>query len=551
MKFGSDLLLEVLEREGVRYIFGNPGTTEMPIMHSLRRHPDLRYVLGLQEAAVVAMADGFAKASGETAFVNLHTVGGLGHAMGALQHSAIAKTPMLVTAGQQDTRHGFMDPLLYGDVLKMAEPAVKWSREVQHPDQIPALIRRGLQDSRTPPRGPIFLSLPIDILTAEARIDAGLGSAIDRGSSAGGLEELARALAAVEVGRLAIVSGDEVAVSDAAYQVVEIAEMLGCRVLGPSWPGSMSFPTDHPLWSGNLPSSADGMRAALGEYDAVFVVGEDPFLSYLYTPGGAVPHGCKLFQLSEDATQIGRTYAAALGCVGYLKPSLAALSALLIEAAAPLRDAARSLYQLAAAARVNALRDLDSRLMSESRQTSITPFVAAGSTLKAVGPAIAVVDEAPATMHHMRSFMTRFAVRKYFFMRSAILGWGLPAAVGVSLGLGSQPVVALLGDGSALYTPQGLWTAAKLKLPVTFVIMNNSEYNILKRYSVAQGYEHEGNSTIPGMELIDPTIDFGALATAFGLSACKVTRVEEIEEAIRAGIHSGSPNLVELVITRE
>ncbi|WP_457301265.1 thiamine pyrophosphate-binding protein [Phyllobacterium sp. P5_D12] len=145
MTTGSQLLLEVLTDAGIKYIFGNPGTTEMPIMHALRQFPEIQYILGLQETAVVAMADGYAKASGRPAFVNLHTAGGLGHAMGALLHSKIAKTPMLVTVGQQDTRHSFSDPLLYGDALGMAGPAVKWAREVLHPDQIPPLVRRGLQ----------------------------------------------------------------------------------------------------------------------------------------------------------------------------------------------------------------------------------------------------------------------------------------------------------------------------------------------------------------------------------------------------------------------
>lgn len=160
MKSGSDLLLDVLHQEGVRYIFGNPGTTEMPILHSLRNQPDMDYVLGLQETSVVAMADGYAKASGKPGVVNLHTAGGLGHAMGALLHSQIARTPLLVTAGQQDTRHSFSDPLLYGDIQRMAEPAAKWSREILHPNHIPALVRRGLQETQAPPRGPVVLSLP-------------------------------------------------------------------------------------------------------------------------------------------------------------------------------------------------------------------------------------------------------------------------------------------------------------------------------------------------------------------------------------------------------
>lgn len=547
-KSGSDLLLDVLDREGVKYIFGNPGTTEMPVMHSLRHHPDLQYILGLQETAVVAMADGYAKASGKTAFVNLHTAGGLGHAMGALLHSYIAKTPLLVTAGQQDTRHSFADPLLYGDILKMAEPAVKWSREALHPDQIPALVRRGLQESLTPPCGPVFLSFPIDVLTRPVTIEAGFGSSINRRAVAGGLEELAAALAATEPGRLAVVASDEVEISDASYEIVQVAEMLGAKVYGPSWPGSMSFPTVHPLWSGNLPSNAAEMRSAFTDVDAVFVVGDNPFISYLYSEGDAVPASCRLFQLTQDAVQAGRTYPTRIACIGHLKASLAALIPILSGKMASHQKTVATLRNIAETARNSRLKSLEARLRDEIRRVPISPFVAAGEALRALGSDVAVVDEAPATMYHVRAFLERAAVRRYFFMRSAILGWGLPAAVGVSLGIERSPVVALLGDGSALYSPQGLWTAAKLKLPVTFVIMNNAEYNILKRYSVAQGYEKHGNSTIPGMEIVDPSIDFISLATALGVRAHRATRVDEIEPLIRAAVSSGEPNLVEVVI---
>jgi benzoylformate decarboxylase len=550
-KSGADLLTEVLEKEGVRYIFGNPGTTEMPLMHALRRHPDLQYILGLQETAVVAMADGYAKASGRPAFVNLHTAGGLGHAMGALLHSHIARTSMVVTAGQQDTRHSFSDPLLYADSLKMAEPAVKWAREVLHPDHVPALVRRALQDSMSPPRGPVFLSLPIDVLNAPATVEVGGGSVIHRQAVAGGLEELAAALAATEPGRLAIIAGDEVEADGATALLVELAEVLGAKVHGPSWPGCMSFPTVHPLWCGNLPSSAAAMRTVLAEVDAVFIVGENPFISYPYSEGGAVPEGCRLFQLTQDAAQAGRTYATQIACIGHLRPSLDTLRKRLCGKVADNQRAVAAVYDIAATARGFRLRNLETRFQGERWQTPITPFVAAGEALRALGKDIAVVDEAPATMHHVRAFLERAAVRRYFFMRSAILGWGLPAAVGVSLGLDRAPVVALLGDGSALYSPQGMWTAAKLKLPVTFVIMNNAEYNILKRYSVAQGYEKEGNSTIPGMEITAPSIDYLALANALGVRAQRTTSVDQIEPMIRSAVLSGEPNLVEIVIGTE
>ncbi len=548
MTTGSELFLGVLSGAGVKYIFGNPGTTEMPIMHALRQFPEVQYILGLQETSVVAMADGYGKASRRPAVVNLHTAGGLGHAMGALLHSKIAKTPMLVTVGQQDTRHSFSDPLLYGDALGIAEPAVKWAREALHPDQIAPLARRALQATMTPPLGPVFLSLPIDVLTGETSAAAGAPSTINLAAIAGGLEDLAKALAVFQPGQLAVVATDEVDADGATMQLVELAEILGAPVYGPSWPGGMSFPAVHPLWKGNLPTTAADMRVLLSELEAVLVVGDNPFVSYLYSDGPAVPQSCKIFQLTHDGSEAGRTYSTELACVGQLTASLKALVPLLVDAARHHKQAADAVRAFAVVERRKRIASLTARIAEERHHTPISPRVAAGEVLGALSQDVIVVDEAPATMMHVRGSLEQNPVRRYLFMRSAILGWGLPAAVGVSLGTNYSPVVALLGDGSALYAPQALWTAARLRVPVTFVIMNNSEYNILKRYSVAQGYEKGGNSTIAGMELTDPAIDFAALAKAFGVVSQRVTYPDEIAPAIRKGLTSGQPNLVEIVI---
>jgi benzoylformate decarboxylase len=515
-------------------------------MNALRGHPEIQYILGLQETAVVAMADGYAKASGKPAFVNLHTTGGLGHAMGALLHSKIAKTPMLVTVGQQDSRHTFSDPLLYGDALGVAAPAVKWAREAIHPEHIPPLIRRGLQHARTPPFGPVFVSLPIDALTTETVCSPGKPSIIHDGTLAGGLDELARRLTRFQPGRLALVATDEVGASNAGEELVELAEILGSFVYGPSWPGEMSFPPTHPLWMGNLPTAAAEMRSALSKLDAIFVVGDNPFISYLYSEGPAVPESCKLYQLSSDGSEPGRTYPTDLGCVGDLKRSLRAVIPLVAAELGTSHWAAAALSK-AGEKRQSQLAALNDRIEDEGTMVPITPFFAASAVIAALDDDIVVVDEAPATISHVRSSLQKVRVKQYFFMRSAILGWGLSAAVGVALGSKSH-VVALLGDGSALYAPQGLWTAARLRLPITFVIMNNSEYNILKRYSVAQGYEEGGHSTIAGMELTDPSIDFQALAAAFGIVSQRVTNPAEIEKVVRHAVRSGQPNLVEIVI---
>ncbi len=305
---GANVLLEVLRSEGVQYIFGNPGTTELPLIDALGDVPDIRYVLALQEASAVAMADGYAQAAGRPGFLNLHTAGGLGHGMGNLLNASVSQTPLVVTAGQQDSRHTITDPLLLGDLVQLARPAVKWAQEVAHADQLPILVRRAFHDAAAAPNGPVFLSLPMDVMDELSTVDIAGPSFVDHRSIAGSLENLACSLAAIEPGRLALIAGDEIYVSGANAEVVALAELLATPVFGSSWPSRIPFPTSHDLWAGNLPTKASGIAGILSDYDAIFALGGKSLITILYTEGSAVPTGCEVFQMSADVRDLGRTY---------------------------------------------------------------------------------------------------------------------------------------------------------------------------------------------------------------------------------------------------
>jgi benzoylformate decarboxylase len=328
---GAALLLEVLRSEGVRYVFGNPGTTELPFIDALVDFPDIHYIWALQEASVVAMADGYAQASRRTGFVSLHTAGGLGHGYGSLWNARVSGTPLVVTAGQQDSRHALTDPLLFGDLVGMATPIVKWAKEVTHAAQIPVLIRRAFHDSNTSPTGPVFVSLPMDITEEITDASALEVSIIDRSSVAGSLDSLAEHLAAIPPGKLAIVAGDEISAACASSEMIDLAEALGAPVYGSSWPAHLPFPTSHPQWAGNLPTRASEIARILSNYDAVFGVGGKSLITILYTEGSAVPSECQVFQLSADAHNLGRTYPAKLAVAGDIKASLKALLPRLTE----------------------------------------------------------------------------------------------------------------------------------------------------------------------------------------------------------------------------
>ncbi len=331
---GADLLLEILRSEGVEYIFGNPGTTELPLMDALLGTPAIRYILALQEASAVAMADGYAQAARRPGFLNLHTAGGLGHGMGNLLNASVSQTPLVVTAGQQDSRHTITDPLLFGDLLQIARPAVKWAHEVAHADQLPVLVRRAFHDANAAPTGPVFLSLPMDVMEEMSAVGIEERSVIDRRPVAGSLDLLAEQLAAIPPGRLLIIAGDEVHASDAAAEVVALAETLGAPVYGSSWPSRIPFPTAHPLWCGNMPTKATEIAAKLADYDALFALGGKSLITILYTEGPAVPPGCTVLQMSSDVRDLGRTYMTPLSVVGDIKASLQALAPLLATATA-------------------------------------------------------------------------------------------------------------------------------------------------------------------------------------------------------------------------
>ncbi len=540
-------MMQILRDERIRYVFGNPGTTEIPLIEQLDPGRDPAYVLGLQETCVVAMADGYARASGRAGFVNLHTAGGLGHAMGALINAQMSNVPMVVTAGQQDQRHAVHDPLLSGNLVSIAAPTTKWAREVTHPDQLPVLLRRALQDCVAPPQGPVFLSLPIDVMDGPAPSQLGKVSRIERQSIAPRLDELAALLVGDHGGGLAIVAGDRLVPARAEREAVALADALGAPVFGASWPAHHPFPSAHPCWAGSLPVRTEEARRLLEEFSTILFLGGNPLIAYPYSEGPAIPPGCRLLHLSDAVSDLGRYHPTDLACVGDLAASLEVLVAHL-RARLGRRDAEAG--GPAAARRYrNRRATLDRDAVGDPDAPVASPSTAAVEAVKGMGTT-PVVDEAPAISAAVRLLLNNDATRQYYGMRAAILGWGVPAAVGVSLGLEREPVVVLVGDGSFMYSPQALWTAAHENIPVTVVVFDNGEYNILKNYM--RGRPASGASArngFIGMELRSPTIDMAALAMSLGVHAHRVERVGDIAPAIEAGIASARPNLVVVPIS--
>jgi benzoylformate decarboxylase len=544
---GRDVLLEVLRTEGVRHIFGNPGSTELPLMDALAAADDIHYVLCLQEATVVGMADGYAQATGRPAFLSLHTSAGLGNAIGNLTNAQSLGSPLVVTAGQQHYGHIEADPLLAGDLVGLARPVSKWAHEVRTLRELGTILRRAFHDATAPPTGPVFVSLPMSILDEEGDAPVPETSRIERRTIPARLDGLADLLTAPAVGKLAIVAGKEVGQSGAVQPLAELAEALGAPVYGAPLFSTGVLPPAHPLFAGMLPPAAAAIRATLTPYERVFFVGGRAFMAYPYTDGSALPDGTDLVHLSPDPAQLGRTYPVVLGVAGDPRATLNALLPLVrhrVDSAA-----AEDAVDVARAARATEIDALEQAARDRYGTTPIDPMAAAHALVRAMPSDTAVVDEAITTGVYVRGFHHWAEPGRYFFCDGGGLGWGMPASLGVALGHDSHlPVLCAVGDGSAMYSPQALWTAAHEKLPVVFGVFVNRQYLILKNYLRTMKGDSVRTSRYVGMQIDDPLVDYVELAESMGVAGTRVEHADEIADVVKAALASGAPHLVEIPI---
>ncbi len=325
-----DVLIDILRDEGITHVFGNPGSTEMPLMDALVDTPDIAYVLGLQEATAVGMADGWALATGRTAFVNLHAMGGLGNAMGVLVASKASETPLVVTAGQQDTRHLMTEPWLSGDLVALAAPVTKWAKELRRADDVGPALRRAFGLARTPPCGPVFLSLPMDILDQDVNHATPPASARPRLGASPDAARLAETLATLDPDKVVVLLGDDLPAA-ASVGLVAFAEAGGFPVWGTQLTSRTAFPSHHPCWAGVLKPDFADMRAHLKSTQAIVLVGGRAFVAYPYREAEPVPEGVKVMHIADNPEAFGREHAADMALLGDISQTLSAVASRLGE----------------------------------------------------------------------------------------------------------------------------------------------------------------------------------------------------------------------------
>jgi benzoylformate decarboxylase len=524
-----EVTLELLRARGMTTIFGNPGSTELPMLAELPQ--DFRYVLGLQELVVVGMADGFAQASGRVAHVNLHTAPGVGNAVGGIFNAQANKAPLLITAGQQVRAQITIEANLTNrDAILGPAPYVKWSHEPPRAQDVPGALARAIALAQLPPRGPVFVSVPMDDWAQEADEDRSAHALARAVAPGGGPDPDAIAALAQRLNAAVspvLVAGPEIDAAGGWESAVALAQAQRMAVWAtPATGGSrIGFPEDHPNFQGVLPPAIGALSQALKGRDLILVAGSSVFPYYPYLPGPLLPEGAELVVLTSDPSEAARAPMgeAILGDVALALSALGALAGESEREPPPARPAP-----------TEPQRSEDPRRISGSQ---------ALAALAAAWPQDAIVVlEAPSATLALRNRLRISRPGSYFLCASGGLGFGIAAAVGVQLAQPQRPVVCVLGEGSAQYGITALWTAAAYRVPVTFLVLANDEYMILKWFAML-----EQVVGVPGLDL--PGLDVAAVARAYGVPAREVTDAGALREALEQDIAAqDGPRLIQVPV---
>jgi benzoylformate decarboxylase len=543
--------MESFVAHGVRHIFGNPGTTETPLLDSLPAFPQIQYIMALHEGVAVGAASFYAQAAGRATVANVHVAPGLGNAIGALYGAFKANSPVVVTAGQQDTRMRLNGPVLGHDLVAMAAPVTKWSVQIERADEIAPILRRAFKVATDAPQGPVFVALPIDVLEQETAVEVSAPDRLWRAArpDARGIEAIVSLLLTSQ--RPAIVAGDDVARSQATPALVELAEAIGASVWFEGLRHHAPFPTTHPNYRRSLPGDAAQIRKALGEADLVLLLGGPFFEDIWFAAGGHFPDGAAVVQIEEAPERLAHNHRLDAGVVGAMAASLAALTDALHSRATPaFKSAARQRNGALADQSAQEADAYKARLDKAWKRTpSSMPRVTAELRRGIPQNAVIVDESITASLDLAQAFDYR-GFGDYFGGRGGGIGQGLSGAIGVKVAMPDRPVVAISGDGSAMYSIQALWSAAHHRLAIVFVILANREYRILKHNVDVWRQNFEAGTQHPyqQMDLVGPNLDFVRLAEGMGLEAVRVEGADDIAPALAKAVAANRPCLVEIAI---
>ena len=545
---GKRALMEMLRAEGVEYIFGNPGTSEGPILDELENYPDIRYMLTTQEGAAMGMADAYARYRGEPAFINLHIETGLANGISLLANAAEGNTPLVLTSANKDIRK-----LAEGrtNLVEMVSQFCKWSAEVTHPEQVPSVMRRAFNEAKTPPMGPVYVAFSANALDDEAEVSIvpSHKTYSRTAPDANAIAEAANILA--DAANPVLIVGDGVGRSHASGEAARLAEILGAKVYA-SFYSHVNFPTSHPQYLGMAnPGMPDG-KALLADADAVVAVGTPAFPGYFYFSGSALNPDVNLIHIDADATQIGRTEPTEVGIVADPRTAMSALAdALELRMSGAAREAAigraasvaeeKAAQQAAWQARLESRRDI-SPMSAERMMTEIAA---------ALPDDAIIVDDSVTTRASIFGALDFDEPGSMIGITGGALGWGMGGTMGAKMANPDRPVIGIIGDGSAMMTVQALWTAANSDIPVVYVICNNRAYRVLKLnmnlYKTEILGEENPQSEYIAMDFPTP-FDIAAIANAMGVYGRKVEDPSELGAALQEAIALGKPVVLDVSI---
>ena len=548
---GKEALVQMLLAQGVEYIFGNPGTSETPLMDALQEYPQVQYIQALQEGTAVGLADGYARATGRPAFANIHIAGGLANGISALYNAFRGGAPVVLSAGNSDTRMLLSEPTLSGDLVQMTAQYTKWSHELHHPEDIPGAVRRAFREAATPPTGPTFLSFPWDTMDREADLDIiGSGPGYYRlRPDRQALAEASRLLSQAE--NPVIVLGDRIAQSGGVAQMVQVAEQLGAPVYAAAF-SEVNFPTSHPLWGGMLNTSSPATRRLLAGADVLLAAGANIFSSFLYVDEPLLDPATRLVHLDSAAREVEKNYPTAVGVLADPATGLAELAeALEQDMMAPAKEAAATRAAGLAERRRRADAAWQQRLQERWNNSPMAVERMMHELAAAVPPGTIVADEAVTSRPALMQSLNFDEPGSFFGIQGGALGWAMPGALGLKLARPDRPVLAVVGDGASMYTVQALWTAATFNIPVVYCICNNRAYRILKVnmdiYLKRMLNDEERRSDYTGMDFANP-LDLAAVAQGLGVASEKVSDPALLGPAVRRAFDSGKPALIDVTI---
>ena len=547
---GARAFLECLKLEGVKYIFGNPGTTEVPLLDALCDFPEITYVLTLQESVAVGMADGYTRAGGDVAVVNVHTSVGTANTIGGVYTASIAKSPVVVAIANKDMRilgrNSFCE---VPDLPGMTRQFTKWSWEVRRAERIPEDVLHGIKVATTFPRGPVFLSFAEDMLDAEIEVEGFVSTRPQSRLSFQGNEEEIRKAAHLLLSAETplFISGNEVAGSGAFYEAVELAELLSMPVMTEgreSW-ASLNFPHTHPLFRGGYDSKSSYAKKA----DVVLGIGCKMFVDSNFSPIPDIPPQAKIIHFHSDPSEIGRRYPEE---VSVLCETRSGMKALLHILRPLVTGDLKSRFQK----RMERLRG-EKEAEREEREKIVREHwddvpIHLTRLVRELNQALdkdaIIVDEAARSSRTLLKFYDFEVPGTFHRSVGGYLGWGGPAALGVKLANPGRQVISLVGDGSFLFSIQNLWTAAKYHIPVVVVICNNREYRAVKETCVQYKGAGAEKRVFPATEIKDPDIEFCRLAEGFGVWARKIVHPEEIGPALKEALSLGKAAVLDVRI---